>query len=291
VFTIWGRRKRFLRCDRKAGNHHCFVTMNAQGWIMAPPSRNENSVQGSGPQLRPLRAFKLLPAQPPYAALFLPGPGDSLVISFASIGHDPARAPSPEFLGSASAESRPVLVLTDASRSWTNAPGFAETLQDAVNHVKSRQTITRTLLIGQSMGAFAALVAATLIPADAVLAIGPQYSVDPALQPENRWAGWTRQIPTFRHPTAPFAQGPRITLMHGMADDLPQALAFPQRKGVDHILFPGLTHSTLAPHLKQRGCLPGLIDAALSADRRRLLRILASAGGQRRDRLADQLPR
>jgi pimeloyl-ACP methyl ester carboxylesterase len=227
----------------------------------------------------------------PHAALFLPGPADALVITFASVGHDPSRAPSPEFLGSAGAGGRPVLCLTDASRSWTNAPGFAETLQDAVTHVKSRQPITRTLLIGQSMGAFAALVAATLIPVDAVLAIGPQYSVDPAVLPESRWAHWTRQIPTFRHPTAPLAQGPRITLMHGTADDLPQALAFPQRKGVDHILFPGLTHSALAPHLKQRGILPGLIDAALSSDRRRLLRILASAGGQRRDKLADQLPR
>ena len=145
----------------------------------------------------------------------------------------------------------------------------------------------QVLLIGQSMGAFAALVAASLIPADAVIAIGPQFSVDPAVMPEERWSLWTRRIAAFRFPAAPLPEGPRITLMHGMADDLPQALAFPQRKGVDHILFPGLTHSALAPHLKSRGCLPGLVAAALAGDRRRLLRITAGAGGLRRD----QLPR
>jgi len=223
---------------------------------------------------------------------FLPGPGDVLVISFASVGHDPARVPSPEFAGSATAGGRAALFVADESRSWTNAPGFAEMLADAVAVVKTRQPVRQVLLIGQSMGAFAALVAADLIPADAVLAIGPQFSVDPAVMPgETRWTEWTRRIAVFRIPTAPLPEGPRITLMHGTADDMPQALAFPQRKGVDHILFPGLAHSDLAPHLKARGCLPGLIEAALAADRRRLLRICASAGGMLRHRLTDQLPR
>ena len=214
------------------------------------------------------------------------------MISFASIGHDPVQVPSPEFVGSATAGGRSALFLSDESRSWCNAPGFAEVLAAAVSRMQAQRPNGRILLIGQSMGAFAALVAATLIPADAVLAIGPQYSVDPALLPaENRWQEWTRRISRFRPQVAPLPAGPRITLMHGMADDLTQALAFPMRKSVDHILFPGLTHSALAPHLKARGCLDGLIDAAVAGDRRRLLRIASSAGGHLRRRLQDQLPR
>lgn len=238
-----------------------------------------------GKRAVPARALRPLAAPFPWTVQFLPGPGEALVISFASVGHDPARVPSPEFVGSAGAGGRPALFLSDESRSWCNAPGFAEVLAGAVDEVKARQPVRQVLLIGQSMGAFAALVAASLIPADAVIAIGPQISVDPAVMPEGRWRRWTRRIAAFRIPTAPLPEGPRITLMHGMADDLPQALAFPQRKGVDHILFPGLPHSALAPHLKARGCLPGLIEAALAADRRRLLRICASAGGRLRQRM------
>ena len=85
------------------------------------------------------------------------------------------------------------------------------------------------------------------------------------------------------------ARGPQITLMHGLADDGAQALAFPEQANLDHLLFPGLGHSDLLPHLKARGCLPGLVSAALSGDRRRLIRIATGAGGQRRARL--QLPR
>ena len=243
---------------------------------------------GHGKRAVPERGFRPLAAAFPWVVRFLPGPAGALVVSFGSVGHDPLRAPSPEFVGAATAGGRPALFLSDESRSWCNAPGFAEVLVSAVEQVKSRQPITRTLLIGQSMGAFAALVAASLIPADAVIAIGPQFSVDPAVMTEDRWSRWTGRIPAFRFPTAPLPDGPRIILMHGMADDLPQALAFPQRKGVDHILFPGLTHSALAPHLKSRGCLPGLVEAALAADRRRLLRICASTGGVRRKA---QLPR
>lgn len=251
---------------------------------------------GPGKRATPARVFQPVAAPAPWLApwnvQFLPGPGEALVISFASIGHDPSRAPSPEFVGSATAGGRPALFVADESRSWTNAPGFAEMLVTALTAVKARQPVRQVLLIGQSMGAFAALVAASLIPADAVIAIGPQFSVDPGVMPgEVRWAEWTHRIAAFRTPTAPLPQGPRITLMHGMADDMPQALAFPQRKGVDHILFPGLIHSELAPHLKARGCLLGLIEAALSADRRRLLRICCSAGGVLRQKLTDQLPR
>ena len=126
------------------------------------------------------------------------------------------------------------------------------------------------------------LRAAQTLPFTAVLAISPQYQ--PAASWEPRWRDWTQKLPETL--TAPLPQGPFLCLMHGMQDDAAQATLFPPQKGCDHVLFAEQAHTTLAPHLKARGLVEGLIDAALSQDRRRLLRILQGAGGKRR-----QLPR
>ncbi|MDQ2066921.1 hypothetical protein Q9295_11085 [Xinfangfangia sp. CPCC 101601] len=230
------------------------------------------------------RALLPLAAPPPWFVHGMPGAGSDLVIAFASIGHDPSRPPSPEFVASASAKGRPALFIADASRSWCNAPGLTELLEEAVAAIRQRQEIRRILTVGQSMGGFTALVAASLIKVDAVLAIGPQFSVDPSLMAEERWSDWTRRIVRFTHPTAPLPPDTAITLLHGLADDYAQAMQFPAQNGVDHIFFPALSHSALAPHLKAKGCLQGLIEAALSTDRRRLLRLTANAGGIRRER-------
>lgn len=216
-----------------------------------------------------------------------PGGAESLVLSFASIGHDPARAPSPEFVATATAGGRPALFISDESRSWGRAPGLAEVLSDALAALCLNGPPARIAAIGQSMGAVLALRATALLPVDCVLAFGPQSHLGP---PETRWSPWGPAAA----PLAP-ADWPaqtRVTLFHGLADDAAQAAGFAPRPGMDHILFPGITHSDLCPHLKRHGVLAGLLDAALAADRRRLLRIASSAGGRLRQRLPEgQLPR
>lgn len=222
--------------------------------------------------------------RPPLVIDHRPGTGDGMVLSFASVGHDPARPPAPEFLRSATAGGRAALFISDASRSWANAPDWPEALATARDRT-GQGSGTRLLALGVSMGGFSALAAGTVLPLAAVLAIGPQYSVDPALMPdESRWREWTARIKDWRFPVAPLPQGPWIILLHGLADDARQARAFPERPGVDHILFPGIPHSDLAAHLKVRGVLGGLIEAAFQGDRRRLLRILSGAGGVLRRR-------
>lgn len=220
----------------------------------------------------------------------LPGAGQDLVIAFSSIGHDPARLPTPEFRATATAGGRPALFVADASRSWANAPDFAPALRHAVAVLRARQPIARIVTLGLSMGGFCALAAAEVLAADCAIALSPQFSVDPARMPdETRWADWAGRIARFTYPQAPLPA--RAVLCHGMEDDAAQALAFPARAGIDHFLFPGQSHSALGPHLRQSGILPGVIDAALAGDRRRLGRIMSSAGGVARKRLADQLPR
>lgn len=233
--------------------------------------------------------FERLVTLGPITIDLIDGADPDLVISFASVGHDPTRPPSPEFVGTATGRGgvqppRRALFVMDERRSWANDPAFAPALQAALASVTHRAPVARIATIGLSMGGFAALAAAKILPVDVVLAFGPQWSVDPVLMPtETRWQSWTKRLPSpLRWPHAPLPQSAWACLFHGTADDQAQALAFPVQPGTDHLLFPGLGHADLVPHLKARGLLSGLIEAALTKDRRRLLRIASSAGGIRR---------
>ena len=216
--------------------------------------------------------LRLIHDSPPWQVHLAPGAGDALVIAFASIGHDPTRPPSPEFVASASAGGRRALFLTDASRSWGQDPGFAPALAAGL---AAAGPATRRIAIGSSMGAVCALRAAHLAPLDAVLALGPQSRLD-----DPRWHRWTARLADPGLPS--FAPGTWHILFHGLTDDGDQAMGFPETPGTDHILYPDQTHSALAAHLKSKGALRGLIDAACAGDRRRLLRIVASTGGVQR---------
>lgn len=229
------------------------------------------------------RGFETLVDRPPWRIVHLPGPAPDLVIAFASIGHDATRPPSPEFVRTATAGGRPGLFVIDAARSWATAPGFGEALRTAVGVLRTRQEIVRIVSMGSSMGGFAALRAAEELPVDAVLAVSPQYR--PAAPGETRWRPWSDALSPDL--AAPLPESAWTLLMHGMADDAAQAMAFPERTGIDHLLFDGIAHSDLAAHLKAKGGLEGMVQAALDGDRRRLMRIAAGAGGKRRA----QLPR
>ncbi|WP_028029290.1 hypothetical protein [Gemmobacter nectariphilus] len=236
---------------------------------------------------RPPTPLIRLIARPPYVVDLADGEGGGLVIAFSSVGHDPGRVPSPEFVATARGQDgRRALFVTDASRSWANAPGFEDVLTEALALMAARAPVTRIATIGLSMGGCSALVAAQVLPVDVVLAFSPQWSVAPGVVPgETRWARWTHALPKLRWPVAPLPVRGHAWLFHGAQDDLPHALRFPRQPGVDQVLFPDLDHSGLVPHLKARGALQGLLDAAMERDRRRVLRIAASAGGRLRQRL------
>lgn len=209
----------------------------------------------------------------PWAVDHCPG-GPDLVIAFSSIGHDPARRPAPEFIRTATAHGRAALFVMDRARSWGTAPGLAEGLSAALERVAPTG---RVLALGTSMGAFLALRAAERLRLDAVLAIGPQHQ--PAAPWESRWRDWTAALPPDL--TAPLPACWTV-LIHGLADDAAQADAFPRAPQVDHLLLPGIAHADLSRHLKAQGGLQGLVDAAITGDRRRLLRIAGGTGAIRR---------
>ncbi|MGQ0609908.1 MAG: hypothetical protein ACT4N9_02235 [Paracoccaceae bacterium] len=220
-----------------------------------------------------------LATQGPIRVLSLGGAGEVLVLSFASVGHDPLRPPSPEFIGTATGDGRPALFISDESRSWGQAAAFLPALETAIAAVRARQHIARIVALGLSMGASMALRAAAHLPIDAVLAFGPQSYLGPD---EPRWQPWSARLPCPLEPPAPPRGGQHLVLMHGLEDDRAQAAGFTAAAGLDHLLFAGLTHSALCPHLRQRGALKGLLASLIASDRRRLLRIAASTGGHLR---------
>lgn len=198
------------------------------------------------------------------------GTGDDLVIAFSSIGHDPARMPSPEFVASATAGGRRAVFVMDRGRSWGTEAGFLPALRAGL---ADAGPAARILCVGSSMGAVMALRAAPVAGATATLAFGPQSDLtDP------RWHHLTRDLPPL---PLPAPQGWTI-LCHALADDAAQAAGFAPARGTDHLLFPAIAHSDLTAHLKSRGLLAGLVDAALTGDRRRLLRIATGAGALQR---------
>lgn len=215
----------------------------------------------------------------PFTVDYQHEPGDQLVIAFSSVGHDPARPPSAEFVRSLS--GRRALFVRDAARSWANDPGFEAAVLGAYRAACEAGAVARMMTLGLSMGAFSALVAAQVLAVDVVLGFGPQYSIAPG-SGEARWAEWTDRLAAPRWRAAPLPARGWVCLFHGGVDDLPQALAFPVQAGVDQIIFDAVGHSELMPHLKAKGVLAGLIEAGMQGDRRRLLRISAGAGGVRR---------
>ena len=210
----------------------------------------------------------------PWTVLFLPGASSDLVLSCASIGHSPSRAPSPEWVRTATAENRPAIFLLDRARSWATAPGLDEVLRQALATLCLRKEIRRILAIGTSLGAFTALAASQSLPLDALIAIGPQHQ--PAAPWETRWRTWTASLPETL--CAPISRAQHTYILHG-ADDQTQALGFRNLPSADHLFFPNQSHATLAQHLKP--AMPSLIAAAFAQDRRRVLRLTTQAGGQR----------
>lgn len=211
--------------------------------------------------------LRVVHAAGPWRVDMAEGAGEVLVLAFASIGHDLTRMPSPEFVGVL--RGRRALFIMDQGRSWGTGAGFADAVRAGL---AAAGPAGRIVALGSSMGAVAALRAAGVVAVDAVLAFGPQSQMD-----DPRWSALTAGLPV-----APDLPACWTVLCHGLADDAAQAAGWPERAGVDHLLFPGIAHSDLALHLKARGGLQGLVDAVCDNDRRRLLRIAGEAGAVQR---------
>lgn len=225
----------------------------------------------------PFRAPQPIAAPAPLHIHYLPGRSSKLVVSLSGVGGGKGRKPVPpmEFVATASAEGENhVLFVSDATRSWMNAPGLAENLAEVIEQTRSQHGITGVLAMGNSMGGFMALVLADLIKIDQVAAFAPQFSMNPRILPEEtRWSNATAHIANWRYPDVGRLEAPGTIyyVFHGA--DLPEArhwLRFPRPKNLHHFIFGGIGHG-IAARLRATGLLSPILSAVQN-NRSRVLR-------------------
>jgi len=207
---------------------------------------------------------------PPLHMAYMAGRSDRLILAFSGVGDRSEAIPTPEAprLTGWDGENH-VLFISDASRSWMNADGLAQTLVAAVQALVDRLKPARIIAFGNSMGGSMALIFATLFKVDAVLAIVPQYSVQEDIVPEERrWGHFRENIQNWPFPAVPSLAGnpAQMMILHGgEAREMHHARRFNAPASVDHLVVPQYGHA-LAACLKRDGMLRPLLTAVITGD-------------------------
>jgi hypothetical protein len=126
------------------------------------------------------------------------GSGQDLILSFTGVGHSTGGIDlqTPEF--SKSGFQNPILYVIDKHRSWGNSLNWAklETI------VRDKRSDGRLILLGNSMGGFLAILAASRLNANISIAFAPQWSVCPEKVPfETRWMKYRKNITQYSFAT------------------------------------------------------------------------------------------
>lgn len=121
----------------------------------------------------------------------LEGGSRALGVSFSGIGFEEGAVQKPEFVATASMEAvEHAVFVIDRRRSWFSAEGIQARIVAVVGALIARLKIATVHCIGHSMGGFGALAFADRLGADFAIAMAPQFSMDPAIIAEPRWARW-----------------------------------------------------------------------------------------------------
>ncbi|MCV6592910.1 MAG: hypothetical protein OIF48_08170 [Silicimonas sp.] len=196
------------------------------------------------------------------------GRGTSLVVSLAGVARGRVKVPPPEFIGTAfNKGENHVLLISDPTRSWMNAPGLAEAMMEVITSYRDRHGISDVTALGNSMGGFAAIRLAELMPLRTVIAFAPQFSADPALVPEEeRWIFYRRRIKAWPHRDVGALNQPETQYYVFHGDDPKEAVhwrRFPTPPGLNHFILAGEGHN-VAPLLRRRRVLSPLVRSAMA---------------------------
>ncbi len=208
----------------------------------------------------------------------LKGRSNRLIVSLAGVGNRRNCVPSMEFIAVASnAGENHALFISDRSRSWMNGRGVASTMVRLVEDYRSRNDVSEVIALGNSMGGFSAIRLADLTAVDTVIAFAPQFSVDPALVPEeHQWMFFRKQIDRWphRHVGDLSQQGTCYFLFHG--DDPAETIhwsRFPWNRRLNHFIFTDEGHN-IARKLRKRGLLQPVVNTAVEKRPRRVRKLL-----------------
>lgn len=208
-----------------------------------------------------------------------------LVLAFTGVGDRKEEIPSPEAIRLTGWDGENhVLFISDASRSWMNADGLVETLQTAIARLVEQIQPERIVAFGKSMGGTSALIYASLARVDSLLAIVPQYSVNPDIIPEERrWGHFRTNITTWRFPAVPDLSGrdTAVMMLHGgEIRELIHAKRFIAGPNTDHYVVPQFGHA-LARCLKASRHLRPLMQHVFNGEMAEARAVVESAGGLR----------
>lgn len=226
--------------------------------------------------------------EPPLHMSFSPGTSDRLVVSFAGVGNNRRQVPPVEFARIAHWNGQNnVLYISDQSRSWMNAPGIADAIVEAIRGIVEKLKLREIVAIGNSMGGTAALILASLMKVDRVVALVPQFSVHPeVITGEWRWTHFRDKIAHWRFREAPDLRetGTSVTILHGGSkDELMHAERFPKDAGYRHYIFPHEGHN-LARSLHDQGLLSPIVTLSMLGRFPRARHAIRTAGGMNRHR-------
>lgn len=187
---------------------------------------------------------------------------DTILTSFTGIGHGMGGIDIQRIEFAGTARRCGLIFVTDKNRSWGNnldPDNLAELLRPMLGE---KSVVT----IGNSMGGFLALVFASIIGARVAIAFAPQFSVDPAIVPdEPRWMEYRKNVKTFRYPSLA-GQLDRAVRYYTINGDTPLEKVhwtrFPTKENIHHFVVSGVGHD-VALQLKKAGVLNRLIDDAI----------------------------
>ncbi|MEL6476142.1 MAG: hypothetical protein AAFR17_02350 [Pseudomonadota bacterium] len=222
------------------------------------------------------------------AITWLPGRGARLVVSFTGIGHrktgfaETETVQQIEFPKIASQEGdNHVAFVTDRTRTWYNTPGQIERIETALRALAARVGARQIVTLGNSMGAYGAILFANRIGAARAIAFAPQFTMDDRLVRDRRWQDLKRHIPRHAVPSLAGAMvGPcRFFVLHGgRGEDGRHWRRFPTGPNIQHYVLPLKTHA-VAVQLRHAGKLPGLIDALFAEDTETVIRSMSAENG------------
>jgi len=193
---------------------------------------------------------------------------DPAVVAFAGIQGAFGGIPVEEFASSLGNIGSPheAWFVIDKTRGWYNrtSTNIEALLGD---RLAGRHVVT----LGNSMGGFGALYFGDRFRAAAVLAICPQYAIDPALVPfETRWQDCVAALPAIRHPIClpehPDSRTRRFVLTGtGHESDLAHARLIQARLCPGDAIF-GLKACghDVAQVMKRNGALPAILEAVMA---------------------------
>lgn len=233
-----------------------------------------------------------MPTDPRFKFAFVRGGSDVLVLACSGVGTQRSEMPPFEFVKAASGGGEhSVLFVSDITRSWLNAPDLQERIVEQMEALREEMSPRRVVAMGNSMGGFMALNISRVIPLDVTIAFTPQYSVDPAVVPEEkRWKAFRGKITDFkvsRVEDLPADRGQHYVFHGGEWAEYIHWSRFPVQENLRHYIFPSEDHN-IARSLKKQRLLEPIINACIEGRPRRLRELIRKAGGEWRNEQAIQ---